>query len=111
MPCQKCITKPGYHSFVKFGEIKGANLFYTSPAKTEDYNIDGTKLANIKIHVETDIAQTPWIWVLDCANMGFAHYTEISFNIGLLNLLASDKYIQAIWIIRPNIWVSGVITF
>jgi hypothetical protein len=108
MSCPKCAIKPGYHNWIIFAKIGQANLFYTAPAKTEDYNEDGTKLANIKIHVEKCAAQQPWIWVLDCANMEFKHYTEISFNIGLLNLLSSDKYLQAVWVIRPNMWIRAL---
>jgi len=111
MPCQKCPIKRGYHNWIKIGNFKAANLFYTAPAKTEDFNEDGTKLANVKIYVEEDTDQKPWIWVLDCANMEFKHYTEVSFNTGLLNLLANDKNIQAVWIIHPNMWIRGVHTF
>jgi len=110
MPCQKCLQKPGYHSFVKFGAVKGCNLFYTAPAKTDDFNEDGTKLASIKLHVSEECSGSPWIWVVDCAEMGLAHYTEFSFNFGLLGLLAADPTLTAIWIVRPNMWMRGVIS-
>jgi len=111
MPCDKCAAKPGYHSFVKFGSLGSANLFYTAPAKTEDLNKDGTKLANITIHVKEETTNTPWIWVLDCSNMGLEHYTEVSFNLGLLDLLASSPTLQEIWVVKPNVWIRGVYTF
>lgn len=87
----------------------GRNLFYTAPAKTADFNEDGTKLANIKIHVSEECSGAPWIWVVDCGGMGLAHYTEFSFNWGLLGLLAADLTLQEIWIVRPNMWIRGVI--
>ena len=111
MPCLKCAAVADYHSFRKFGEFDGASLFYTAPAKTMDYNEDGTKLANVKIHVSEDTLQKPWIWVLDCANMGVAQYTEMSFNIGLLGLLGDDKNLRGVWIINPNTWISASVTF
>ena len=107
MPCQKCIHNPAYHSFTPFGDLAGAKLIYTAPAKTEDFNEDGTKLKNISIHV-SEIGQ-PWIWVVDCANMSLKHYTEISFNIGVLNLLSADPLLKAVWVIRPNIWIKTTI--
>jgi len=108
MPCQKCIDNPAYHSFVEFGGLAGAKLFYTAPAKTEDFNEDGTKLKNISTHV-SEIGE-PWIWVVDCGNMEMKHYTEISFNIGVLNLLSSDPNLKAVWVIRPNIWIRTTIS-
>jgi len=87
--------------------MNGIKLFYTAPAKTDDFNEDGTKLANISIHVSEIGA--PWIWVVDCGNMELKHYTEISFCIGVLNLLSSDPNLKAVWIIRPNIWIKTTI--
>jgi len=111
MPCLKCVATPGYHSFTKFGKIGDANLFYTAPAKTLDFDEDGTKLANIKIHIKEDTEDAPWIWVVDCANMTASHYTEISFNLGLLGTLSADKNLKEIWIIRPNIWITATVAF
>ena len=111
MPCLKCVLNPDYHSFKKFGKIQEKNLFYTAPAKTEDYNEDGTKLENIKTHVKEETAGQPWIWVLDCANMGLVNYTEMSFNIGLLELLGTTNTLDSVWIINPNIWIRTTISF
>lgn len=124
MPCPKCAITPGYHSFISMGLLprsgssnglllrssssNGSTLFYTAPAKTADFNEDGTKLANIKIHVSEECRE-PWIWVVDCGDMGLAHYTDFSFNWGLLGLLAADVMLQEIWIVRPNVWIRGVI--
>lgn len=114
MPCPKCTVTPGYHSFISMGLLlrsssSSCRLFYTAPAKTADFNEDGTKLANIKIHVSEECSGAPWIWIVDCGGMGFAHYTEFSFNWGLLGLLAADLTLQEIWIVRPNVWIRGVI--
>jgi len=103
MPCPKCLQIPGYHDFNNLGKGR----YYTSPAKTQDLNEDGTKLQNIKIHI--DEIQGPWIWILDCGDMGVQHYTELSFNLGLLQLLAANPNLQEVWIVRPNIWIQGVI--
>ena len=105
MPCVKCINNPDYHSFKKFGKLQDKNLFYTAPAKTDDYNEDGTKLTNIKIHVKEDTLNNPWIWVLDCQKMRLVHYTEMSFNIGLLQLLNVTETLDSVWIMNPNIWI------
>jgi len=111
MPCSKCIAKPGYHSFVNFARVSDADLFYTAPAKTEDFNEDGTKLANIKLHVAEETTSGPWIWVMDCAGMELRHYTEFDFNFGLLGLLNEDPRLKEVWIIRPNIWIRTTIAF
>ena len=92
------------------GHLSGRRLFYTAPAKTADFNEDGTKLANIKIHISEECSGAPWIWVVDCGGMGLAHYTDFSFNWGLLGLLAADLTLHEIWIVRPNMWISGVIS-
>ena len=109
MPCEKCGVRPGYHSFVRFGSLKEVNLFYTAPAKTEDLNEDGTKLENIKIHIAEDTKGKPWIWVLDCAQMQFHHYTDIQFSTGLLQILATDARLLAVWIVRPNFWIRSTV--
>jgi len=111
MPCLKCLEKPDYHSFKKFGTLQDKSIFYTAPAKTDDYNEDGTKLENIKIHVNEDTLKKPWIWVLDCNNMGLKNYTEMSFNIGLLQLLNETNTLDSVWIINPNIWIRTTISF
>jgi hypothetical protein len=111
MPCKKCQETPGYHSFAKFGKIGDVNLFYTAPAKTLDFNEDGTKLANIKIHIEEETEKKPWILVLDCGNMGIKHYTDISFSAGLLGLLANDPFLESIWVMRSNIWIRTTASF
>ena len=105
--CPKCAQIPGYHSFLKIGLCDNKALFYTSAAKTQDFNEDGTKLANIKIHI--DEIGVPWIWVFDCNNMELKHYTELSFNAGLLTILTNDKNLAHVWILRPNIWIKTVI--
>jgi len=110
MPCSKCLEKPNYHSFVKFGRANNVNLFYTAPAKTEDYNRDGTKLANILLHIEEGTEQKPWIWVVDCGNMKMKHYTEVSFNSSLIKALGNNPQLQAIWIIRSNMWIRTTAT-
>ena len=111
MPCQKCVDKPGYHSFIHFGDLSGTKMFYTALAKTEDYNRDGTKLANISIHIDENTAGGPWIWLFDCSNMGFHNYTDVSFNISLLKLLAKNPTIQGVWVVHPNTWIRGVHSF
>jgi hypothetical protein len=110
MPCEKCIKKPGYHSFTNFGSLNKMNLFYTAPAKTEDLDTDGTKLELIKLHMTEDTQGDPWIWVLDCANMTFRHYMDFSFTYGLLNHLASDNNIQGVCIINSNFWIRSTHT-
>jgi len=110
MPCQKCLVKPGYHSFKKIGVFNSVSLFYTAPAKTEDYNQEGTKLANIKIHVLEE-THGPWLWILDCSNMALKHYTEISFNIGILQMLSEDKHLKSVWILYPNFWFRSTVAF
>lgn len=110
MPCEKCIKKPGYHSFVKFGSLNEMNLFYTAPAKTEDLDADGTKLDMIKLHMIQDTQGDPWIWVLDCTNMSFKHYMDFSFTYGLLNHLASDKNIQGVCVLNSNFWIRSTHT-
>jgi len=106
MPCPKCLARPGYHNFVNFGSLNGAALFYSAPAKTEDMNQDGTKLANLMIHIE-EIGSAPWIWVIDCGNMGLKHYTDMNFNTRLLDIIAKNKNLTGVWIVRPNIWIRG----
>ena len=103
---------PGYHSFICFGSLSGSNtkLIYTAPAKTLDFDEDGTKLSNISIHVK-ELNEEPWIWVLDCSHMEMKHYTEISFTIGLLDILANDKNLRAVWILRPNVWIKTTVGF
>lgn len=111
MPCPKCTAKPGYHSYKKIASLKGLNLFYTSPAKTEDFDEDGTKLTNVKTHIKEDTAGKPWIWIMDCANMELKHYAEVNFTTGLLTALANDTNLKEVWVVRPNIWIRSTVAF
>jgi len=107
MECSKCIVNPGYHTFVRFGDVNDIALIYTAPAKSSDFNEDGTKLENIRRHINH--YNMPWIWVFDCKGMGFNHYTELSFNLGLLDILSKNAFLQGVWILRPTIWIQGTI--
>ena len=111
MPCQKCLKQKGYHSFTHFGKLNGINLFYTAPAKSLDKDEDGTKLANVILHVREETEQKPWIWVLDCGNMTFEHYTEMNFNRGIVDLISTDPWLKEIWILRSNVWIQSTISF
>ena len=111
MPCEKCLKKPGYHSFIKFGSLNEMNLFYTAPAKSQDLNTEGNKLEMIKLHMTEDTEGDPWIWVLDCANMGIRHYADVVFTIGILQHLASEKNIQGVCILNSNFWIRSTHTF
>lgn len=106
MTCQKCLTEKEFHSFIKFGEVSSSALFYTAPAKAKDTNKDGTKFSNMKLHIQTDTEGKPWIWVIDCANMNMAHYTEMNFNIQLMNFLSHEPTLKEVWILRPNAWIK-----
>jgi hypothetical protein len=86
--------------------VNSTNLFYTAPAKAKDMNKDGTKFSNMKIHIQGDTEGRPWIWVVDCANMKMLHYTEMSFNIQLMNLLSHEPSLQEVWVLRPNSWIK-----
>ena len=107
MACQKCLTEKEFHSFIKFGEVSSSLLFYTAPAKARDNNKDGTKFSNMKLHIQSDPEGKPWIWVVDCANMKMAHYTEMSFNIQLMNLLSHEPTLKEVWVLRPNAWIKA----
>jgi hypothetical protein len=104
--CQKCLTEKEFHSFIKFGEVSSSTLFYTAPAKAKDNNKDGTKFSNMKLHIQSDTEGKPWIWVVDCANMKMVHYTEMSFNIQLMNLLSHEPTLKEVWVLRPNTWIK-----
>ena len=109
MKCQKCIAHPGFHIFIKFATVNDIMFIYSAPSKSLDSNKDGTKLENIRIHI--DEFKGPWIWVWDFGGMGYKDYTDFSFNMSLFNTLAKNKYLQEIWITRSNIWIQGVISF
>jgi hypothetical protein len=111
MPCPICLTQPGYHSFSNVGVVQDKALFYTAPAKSLDKNEDGQKLHNFSIDFREEADIKPWIWVVDCVNMTFEHNTDMSFNKGIVDLLSSSKYVQEIWILRPNMWARTTITF
>jgi hypothetical protein len=93
MSCKKCLINPNFHSFVNFGRIASTNLFYTSPARSMDYNKDGTKLENFKCHLQ-DTNGAPWIWVIDCNGMGVKDYTDTLISILFIN---------------PNTWVKTTV--
>jgi hypothetical protein len=42
--------------------------------------------------------------------MEFKHCTDVSFSIGLLQTLAADPNISAVWIIRPNFWIKTTLS-
>ena len=109
MPCPKCALEPGYHRFQKFAQIGGTDLFYSAPPKTD--TLDETRLDNFRLHLKEDTQHRPWIWIVDCTEMQLKHYTEVSFNIGLLQLLANNPNLREIWVIQPNIWVRTTISF
>lgn len=107
MPCPKCSKIPGFHSFLLCGQIQDTSLFFSSLAKSSDTNADGTMLQNIIIHMTEDTKQKPWIWVLNCDNMGLKEYTNIYFSIGLLKHLSKDPTLQDIWLINSNLWIQS----
>ena len=110
MSCKKCLVNPNFHSFVKFGKIASTNLFYTSPARSMDYNNDGTKLENFKLHLR-DTNGAPWIWVIDCNGMTVKDYTDLNFTIDLLKALSKDytDSLISIMFINPNTWVKTTV--
>jgi hypothetical protein len=110
MSCPKCLKQPQFHSFSKCGQLQKnnstINLFYSSLAKSSDTNADGTMLQNIIIHMSEDTQHKPWIWVLNCENMGLKEYTNIYFSVGLLKYLSKDQNLQDIWLINSNLWIQ-----
>ena len=104
--CEKCLIDNNFHSFIKLGVVGSSNIFYTAPAKVKDINKDGTKFSNMKLHIQNDTEGKPWIWLVDCINMKMAHYTEMSFNIQIMNLLSHEPTLKEVWILRPNAWVK-----
>jgi hypothetical protein len=106
MSCQKCVIDPGFHSFNKIGQLNTSTIFYTAPAKAKDTNKDGTKFENMKLHIQKDTNNKPWIWIVDCGNMNMNHYTEMNFNIKLMNLITGEPTLQELWVLRPNMWVK-----
>ena len=110
MPCNKCQLRPGYHSFEFISKQNNINLFYTSPAKAQDYNEGEEKLKNIKIHIDEQTGGQPWTLILDCNNMKTKHYTDVSININIIKYILSNKDFSSIWIIQPNVWIKGIIT-
>jgi hypothetical protein len=110
MPCNKCQLRPGYHSFEFIGFHNNTNLFYSSPAKGEDYNEGEERLKNIKIHIDEQTTGKPWTLIVDCNNMTTKHYTDVSFNINLLKYIIANNDLISIWIIQPNVWIKGIIT-
>ena len=109
MHCPKCRVTPGYHSFQKCGNLGNQTLFYTAPAKTNDYNQDGNKLEYVLIDIETETSGLSWSWIMDCRNMGLQHYTDFSFNWGILSFLTNSENIHSVWILHPNIWMQATI--
>ena len=115
MPCPKCLQKSGFHSFSRCGEIRNSNstvnLFYSCLAKSSDTNSDGTMLENMIIHMTEDTEHKPWIWVLNCDNMGLKEYTNLYFSVGLLKHLSKDTNLQDIWFINSNLWIKTTFKF
>jgi hypothetical protein len=105
MPCEKCRAEPDFHSFKKFGTKGEETLFYTSPAKTKDFATDGSKLTNVLQDITELTDGKPWGWVLDCRNMDLRHYTDLSFNLGILQMLQDDPQNRTLWILHPNLWI------
>jgi hypothetical protein len=68
-------------------------------------------LQNIIIHFTEDTKNKPWIWILNCENMGLKEYTNIYFSIGLLNHLSKDTNLQDIWFINSNLWIKTTFKF
>jgi hypothetical protein len=112
MACEKCQINPEAHSFTPFGQLNGANLFYTSPARVLDYMESEEKIFNFKKHL--DVARpNNWIWVFDCAFMQMKHFSTLNYTRRLANILVSEheNTLQAILIIRPNTWIRSVLKF
>jgi hypothetical protein len=107
MSCKKCLIDPNFHSFVNFGTIGTTRLFYTAPARSLDYNKDGTKLENFKRHL-LDTKGEPWIWVMDCNGMTVKDYTDINFTMEFLKTLSANyaNTLKSVLIIKPNVWIK-----
>ena len=112
MACPKCAQVPESHSFTYFGKSDDANLFLTVPARVLDYKESEEKIINFKKHLDT-AKGSPWIWVFDCGNMQMKHYSSLNYSRRLAQILANehDETLKAIWILRPNMWMKGVLKF
>lgn len=112
MACPKCVEIPESHSFTHFGKFGEANLFYTAPARVLDYKESEQKIVNFKMHLDT-AKGSPWIWVFDCGEMQFKHYSSMNYTRRLAQILTNEHepYLQAIWIIRPNAWLKTTLKF
>lgn len=106
MPCPRC----DIHSFERFGIVGTSALFYTAPAKSTDFRTSDHRLADFKLHLDA-VKGAPWIWVIDCGNMGREHSAPFSFARGLATILATEHAdcLKGIWVMQPNAWFSTIL--
>jgi hypothetical protein len=110
MECKRCQIFPAAHSFNYFGELNGAKLYYTSPARAADYKETPETFSYYKAHIDSAKANK-WIWVIDCDGMQMKHYSSIEIIKKIMRAILEEHkgLLDKIWIVHPNTWIRGAV--
>jgi hypothetical protein len=101
MPCEKCAKGHKAHSFENLGTLQnGVNVFYTCPARRDDFD-DDNFLEDFGQHLQ-ETNQKPWIWIFDCNNYEAKHMLGLKDSLGLLRLFETiyKDSLQAMYVVN-----------
>lgn len=97
------------YSLDVLGSHQGITLVYTAPAKGD--LIRTTAELTGFLDLLRPHASSPWIWIVDCAGMTTAHYTNLEMCQRVYELLKTEyqQTLRGLWLMRTNTWMKGLL--
>ena len=96
------------YSFDPIGSHNGATVYRTIISRSDPITND-EDFAGLVALMNACLGK-PWIWIIDCSEMGMSHCMHISYVWQLYNLLHDHHQdsLQRIWIMNVNSWVQMI---
>lgn len=111
--CKLCTNDPTTHTFIPFGKVGDASLYYTNPSKSKEVINTEERFVYFRSHLDDAKKGGKWIWVFDCAGMRSEHYMSFDIMKKLMKELSEDQLnsLIGIWVIHPNTWMRASVAF
>ena len=97
------------YSFNSIGSHDDATVYHTIISRSDPITND-EDFAGL-VTLVTACLGKPWIWIIDCQDMGLSHCMHVSYIWQLYNLLHDHHQdsLKRIWIMNVNSWIQIVI--